>query len=47
MRYRNYPYIVFLNLIEKTIGFYNDFTKWKLWKLWERPSRLGKLLEPG
>ncbi len=47
MPYRNYPDVVILNFIEKTIGFYNDFTKRKFWKLWKRPSRLRKLLEPG
>ena len=47
MPYRHYPYIVILNLIEKTIGLYDDFTKREFWKLWKRPSRLWKLLEPG
>ncbi len=33
MPYRNDPYIIILNLIEKTIGLYNDLTKRKIWKL--------------
>ena len=33
MPYRRHPYIITLNLIEKTIGLYNDFTKRKFRKL--------------
>lgn len=47
MPYRHHPYIIILNLIEKTIGLYNNFTKRKFRELWKRPSRLRKLLEPG
>jgi len=46
MPYCHDPYIVILNLIEKTIWLYNNFTKGKFWKLWKRPSRLRILFEP-
>ena len=47
MPYRHYPHIIILNLIEETIGIYNNFTERKFRKLWQRSSRLRKLLESG